>query len=284
MAEGYYYNAIAEHPIIPEFDDKEIKYKWNGALLNLSDLPVSEYTKTIFNVVGEVTGETKVLTNTIKLSYEKTGDTYEIVATPQYPCNDDVEITVTVAGESNPIKISLKKGASSGRAATTIPSSSPEPEVSEPTVDPIKDDVYTYVVKTPTQSPTEFDLFYGIYLEKDLANLTPAIVSAMSTATADFEGAILQYVIPQRDVEIDESDIPNYKYALICAIPKDVYDDELYTITETTFQADDFVRLTNMTIGSQEYTVLKNTKEDYEYVSRYKEDITYEFIIKCKEV
>ena len=79
MAERYTYNAIAEHPIIPEFDDTEEKFKWNGALLNLSDLPFNEYTKTIYNISGEITGDTKVLTNTVTLDCVNTGDTYEVV-------------------------------------------------------------------------------------------------------------------------------------------------------------------------------------------------------------
>ena len=285
MAERYTYNAIAEHPIIPEFDDTEEKFKWNGALLNLSDLPFNEYTKTIYNITGEITGDTKVLTNTVTLDCVNTGDTYEVVISSQYPCNSELNITVEVDGAQ--IALTLPQGGSSAKASTTIPSASERPSLANVTVNPVKDDVYTYVVKAKPAPgpviPTEFDAYYGVYLEKNLNRLTADEVKSMGKVLVNAEGSKIQYIIPHRDVQIQESDIPNYKYALICAIPKTIYDNEKYSLMESTFQVDDFVRLSNVEIDESQYTVLKNVKEDTEYVSRYMEDITYEFVVKYAE-
>ena len=289
MAERYSYNAIAEHPIIPEYDDTEEKFKWNGALLNLSDLPFSEYTKTVYNVTGEVTGDTKVLTNSITLTCVNTGETYEVVASAQYPCNSELNITLNVGGEN--VSLTLPQGGSEVKATTSIPATSDKPSMSNVTVNPVKDDVYTYVVSTepgPGPEPVVkgFKAYYGVYIEKNLNNLTGDYIATMPIVTVnadDPEGVVLQYIIPHVDIHIEESDIPNYKYALICAVPKTIYDNSNYSLLERTFPSDDFVRMSNMEVNGVQYTVLKNVKDGMQYVSRYMTDITYEFVIKYVE-
>lgn len=285
MAERYTYNAIAEHPIIPEFDDTEEKFKWNGALLNLSDLPVGEYTKTVFNIAGSVTGETSVVTNAISVNCVNTGDTYEIVATMQYPSDSDITVSVNVEGESEPVSVAIPRGSMSAKRSISRVSSSPAPSVSNPSVIPVKDDDYTYKVTINEYIGSEFKAYYGAYLQKNLDTLDASAVSSMDNQVINDEGKLLKFEIPMRGVEISSlSELENYRYALILAIPKTIYDNDKYSFLEHTFQSpSEFMKKGNLEIGGLQYTVLYRVSDDMQFVSRYMETIEYEFDLKYTE-
>lgn len=289
MAERYTYNAIAEHPIIPEFDDNEEKFKWNGALLNLSDLPFSEYTKTVFQVSGstpgpspEPTGSTK--TNVITVECVNTGDTYEVVATLQYPSESQVMVMVTVSDVASPVSVIIPAGSITAKESTQVPTTSPRPTLSNPSVDPVKDDTYTYQVTLPEPITDKFKAYYGVILQKRLSGLTSSDVLNMDVVLIDVDGMRLTYEIPSRDVEITEQEVENYKYALILAIPKSIYDGGNYSFLEHTFQSpSEFVKKEDMVLGTSQYTVLDRTSEGMQFVSRYMATIEYEFDLKYVE-
>lgn len=285
MAERYTYNAIAEHPIIPEFDDNEEKFKWNGALLNLSDLPFSEYTKTIYNVAGSVTPEPTVVPNLITLSLENTAETYEVVATMEYPSDRDITVTVTVEGESGPVSVVVPAGSMSEKKAISRPSSSSRPAISNPSVDPVKDDTYTYQVTVEEPITDKFRAYFGTYLEKNLSGITPEDVVTMDLDMVDSVGVLLKFEIPPRDVEhITDSEMENYRYALSLAIPKAIYDGGNYSLLEHTFQSESgFVKKEDIVLNSKQYTLLTRTSDGTEFVSRYMRTIEYQFDLKYTE-
>lgn len=284
MAEGYTYNAIAEHPIIPEYDDNEIKYKWNGALLNLSDLPVNEYTKTVFNITGSVTGETTVTGNAINVNTVNTGDTYELVVSMQYPSNSNIELTLTVTGEDEPVKILIPAGSISEKVTLRTPSQSPAPTISDPVVSPVKDADYAYQVVLPEVILDKFKAYHGVYIQKSISAMTSEDIATMDVDMIDSEGTVLKFAIPLRDVQIEEAQISDYKYALILALPKTVYDAGSYSLLEHTFQSpSEFEKLGDVVIGTSMFTVLYRVGEDMEFVSRYMKEIEYEFDLKYTE-
>lgn len=285
MAERYTYNAIAEHPIIPEYDDNEEKFKWNGALLNLSDLPVSEYTKTVYNISGEITGSTpSVPTNVVTVDCVNTGETYEVIATMQYPSETEITVTVSVEGEAEPVSVTVAPGNVMGRRSLTRSSSSPRPAVTNPSVSPVKDENYTYQVSIAESVVDKFKAYYGVWLEMRLSGLTSDVITSMNLEQIDSEGMLLKYMIPQADVQITEEQIEYYKYALILAIPKSVYDGGYYSLLEHTFQSDaEFVKKEDMLIGTTQYTILYRVSEGMQFVSRYMQTIEYDFDLKYTE-
>lgn len=281
MAERYTYNAIAEHPIIPEFDDNEEKFKWNGALLNLSDLPVSDYTKTVYNVAGSVTPEPNLIT----ISLDNTAETYEVVATMEYPSDRDITVTVTVEGEAAPVSVVVPAGSMSAKKAISRLSSSSRPAMDNPSVSPVKDDTYTYHVSVVEPVTDKFKAYYGTYLEKRLSGITPEDVTTMDLDIVDAEGVLLKFEIPPRDIEhITEADIENYKYALTLAVPKDIYDGGNYSLLEHAFQSESgFVKREDIVLNSKQYTLLTRTSDGTEFVSRYMRTIEYQFDLKHTE-
>ena len=285
MAERYTYNAIAEHPIIPEFDDNEEKFKWNGALLNLSDLPVSDYTKTIYNVAGSVTPEPALESNFITISLANSAETYEVVATMENPSDRNITVTVTVDGESGPVSVVIPAGSTTAKKAISRPSSSSRPTMEDPSVDPVRDDTYSYKVTIEEPVTNKFRAYYGTYLEKNLSAITSEDVSTMDLDMVDSEGVLLKFEIPPRDIEhITDADIENYKYALTLAIPKAIYDGGSYSLLEHTFQSESgFVKREDIVMNSKQYTLLTRTSEGTEFVSRYMKTIEYQFDLKYTE-
>jgi hypothetical protein len=290
MAEGYNYNAIAEHPIIPEFDET-YKWKWNGALLDLSELPFEEYTKTIFQTSGSggggSTGSTgsSVVTNSVTLSYENTGSTYELVATMQYPSDTDITVSVNVEGESGKVSITVPAGSLTGSATLTRPSSDAKPAVTSPSISPVRDENYRYQVVLPEIITEKFKCYYGTKLASTLNNIDSNTITSMSMEMIDNEGTLLKFIIPRRDKEnITAQEAENYKYGLVLAIPKGVYDGESYELLEHAFQDKAvFDKLKDIVIGTASFTVLTKTSDGMQYLARYANEIEYDFDIKYME-
>jgi len=281
MAERYTYNPIAEHPIIPEYDDNEEKFKWNGALLNLSDLPVDEYTKTVYVVAGS-SGSTDVKINKMTVSLDDSGSNYVVNVAMEYPSDVDITLTLSLSGGLDPIRINIPAGSTSVDYETTIPSSNPTPTLSNPVVDPVKDETYTFQVELPEPVMSRFTVYYGTYMQNRLDSLDVNEITDMERATIDADPTTLRFTIPQRDVEeISESELDLYKYALILALPKQVFDGDNFSFKEKTFQSDaEFVKKEDVTIGDLRYTVLYKTSDDVQYVARYGVDINYEYVLK----
>ena len=285
MAQGYTYNAIAEHPIIPEFDDNEIKYKWNGALLNLSDMPFDEYGKTIFNVTGTVTGDTKVVTNSITLSFDEGGETYAIVGTLEYPTDKQVTVTLNVEGESSPVVITIPAGATNASASTSISTGENLPKITSALVSPVKDDNYTYKVIIPEIITDNFTAYFGVCPESRIANIDADEVASMDMVLVKEEALPINYTIPARDVQFPtEEELKAYRYGLVLSLPKPVFDNTQYKIVGHIFHedvTDMFVKQGDIVIGTTQYTLLTwiPKPDEYIYTARYNEEIEYPFDI-----
>ena len=294
MSGGYPYNAIAEHPIVPEFDDT-LKWKWNGALLDLSELPFDEYGKTIYNVTGTVTGSTTgdtsstLTSNSAMLSYDNTGDKYAIEATLQYPSQSEVTITVKVDGMETPVTITIPAGEISAKAATTIPTSSAKPGLSEPTVSPAKDGTYKYSVVLPEIDTGKFKAYYGVWPQRLFNELTPEEIAGMDSEMADSTGVVLNYVIGGIDIRITtEEELEAFANVLVLAIPQSIYNEEKYKITEKTFGDDaDFAKKADAIILNSQYTILYLSGEMVgdiaAFAPKYMEDKTLSFDLKYEE-
>ena len=288
MADGYNYNAIAEHPIIPEFDET-LKWKWNGALLDLSELPFDEYTKTIFQTSGGGGGSTgstpTIVTNAVTLSYDNSGANYEIVATMEYPSDTEITVTVTVADEPGPVSVVVPAGSVTGRRTLTRQSSEAKPSTSNPSVSPVKDENYTYQVVLPEVITDKFKAYYGVMYQSQLDSLTGDLLTSMNVDMIDAEGMLLKFLIPSRDtLEITDDDIETLKCGLVVAMPKSVYDDGKYSLLEHTFQSPtEFVKYKELVLGTTSYAVLKLTYDDVQFVPRYNQEIEYDFDLKYVE-
>ena len=286
MAQGYTYNAIAEHPIIPEYDDNEIKYKWNGALLNLSDMSFEEYGKTIFNVTGSVTGETKVVTNSITLTFDDSGTEYAIVGTIEYPTDKQIVVSLSVEGESNPVVITIPANAANASASTSISTSESQPKITGAAVSPTKDDNYTYKVIIPEIITDKFTAYFGVCPESRIANIEADEVASMDMVMVTEEAIAINYLIPARDVkDPTEEELKAYRYGLVLALPKPVFDNTQYNIVGHTFHedvTDMFVKQADIVIGTTQYTLLTwiPAPDEYIYTARYNEEIEYPFDIK----
>ena len=294
MAEGYPYNAIAEHPIIPEFDDT-LKWKWNGALLDLSEMSFDEYGKTIFNVVGTITGSTtgdtgsSVTTNSATISYDDTGDNYAIVATLQYPSESELTITVKADGVQSPVSITIPAGETSGKTTIPVPTSESKPALSEPTVSPAKDGTYSYNVVLPDVVTDKFKAYYGVWPQRLFNELTADEIMAMDIEMVDSAGIVLNYVIPGTDIRFTtEEEMIAFANVLVLAIPKSIYDGGKYKIIEKTFGDDaEFYKKSDVVILNNQYTILYldgNMVGDIAaFVPRYMEDKTLAFELKYDE-
>lgn len=287
MSQGYTYNAIAEHPIIPEFDDNETKYKWNGALLNLSDLPVSDYTKTIYNIAGSVTSETEVVTNTLSVSLENTGDTYELVVNAQYAPEADITVRLTVEGESSPVEVVLNKGSLSAKTALSIPSSAARPGLSNASVSPSKDNTYTYQVAIEQIITDKFKVYFGQFYEDELDDMQN-LIPGMNSDMVDTAGTNMTFTIPAVDFTFTSTtQMEEFKYGLVIAIPKQIYEGNQYFLAEQQtpgIKEEGFIFKENDVIDGVEYSVLCRVGDGLEFVPNDVAsgggDINYVFIIK----
>ena len=287
MSQGYTYNAIAEHPIIPEFDDNEIKYKWNGALLNLSDLPVSDYTKTVYNISGNVTSETEVTSNVLSVSLVNTGATYEVIVNAQYPPEAQVTISLSIEGLANPVVVTIPAGTNKGSADTGIASSESRPVISTATVSPAKDEKYTYQIAIEQPIVDKFKVYYGQFYEDELDDMS-SLVPGMNSDMVDSAGTNMTFTIPAVDFVWESTEQMNeFKYGLVIALPKSVYDANQYFLSERQtpgVKEEGFIFKENLVIDGTQYTILCRTDDDTTFVpndaSSGEGDVEYVFNIK----
>ena len=141
MKTGDTYNLIADNDIIPWLDDSEIKYKWNGALRNLSDMEPEDYATTIFNVniISSITSTTKE-ENEIVLSVgtDATDNVFTIVASASKNVTSDITLTVNFAGKSYTVVI--PNGEKSATMKTTEEVTPTTPSIDSANINPSTDD------------------------------------------------------------------------------------------------------------------------------------------------
>lgn len=285
---GYPYNLIAEHDIIPMIDDLTTKYKWNGLLTNLDDLDPSEYVKTIFNVVGVaitgITGSTLV-SNPITISVEESGDAYDVVAEAKYSPNVDIDITVSVGGVQQTLRLS--SGVKKVSKSTGIPISEEAPAVSQATLSVQEDEVYTYSVILPEAEVTNFVAYYGVVKEgKAESGLSTSDILGQTTETITTEGTVLTFTVPARTIKNPtEEELKDNTYCLIFALPLDVYESGKYTIVDNILHLTSGFEKQNVTfdINGKTYTLLCDYSEENVFLGGYNEATVFEFEAKLTE-
>lgn len=277
---GSTYNLIADNDIIPWMDDNEIKYKWNGALTNLSNMDPKDYATTIFNIYGvvvtAVTGSTLV-SNEVKLEVKEEDNVYVVEITTSQPILSEQTLDITVGGVQK--RLVLSKGSTSGKVSTDIPTTESKPSISEAKITPGKDSTYTYDVEIPIVGE-EFISYHGTVLEKDANSLSTADIAAMDMVVIDVTGQTLNFVIPARAVEDPTAeDLKNCTYCLIFCLPKQIYDEGKYKIVDSGVgQSSGFQKNpATFTINKTEFVLLCNYSEGNEFVGRYGKDISYNF-------
>jgi len=275
---GETYNLIALNDIIPEADDNETKYKWNGALKNISDMNPTEYATTIFIVSG-ITSQTLV-SDEITIALVKTGSTYDITATATYAPKSALSIQVEIGDTIYPL--SLGVGAMSASTTTTIPSTQEEPFVKSCVITPSNDTTYSYIPKLPTRD--SFTGYLGVYLQKDITGITVEEIASMTMVNVPVtgDGVTLTYGIPQRDKQTPtQEELENYRWCLLFAIPRYVFDTNRYKITDSVFgKSTGFTYQGSFTLNGAEYVLLANHCENTEFIGRYSGIINYNYNVK----
>lgn len=169
-------NSISPEGIIWEADNrKDARYYWNGAFIDLCDLPGEDYAKTIFVTSGsssEPSTPSKV-SNPItvqQVSYtnENGEQVYAYKAVSKQPVTSEIKVEMTVQDEfggEETVVITVPAGSSSSEVVPTrIPMMmSRPPQVVTSDYNPKEDDKFEYETILPEEKPAE-PMAYSITL------------------------------------------------------------------------------------------------------------------------
>lgn len=284
MKTGDTYNLIADNDIIPWLDDSEIKYKWNGALRNLSDMEPEDYATTIFNVniISSITSTTKE-ENEIVLTVEPdtTDDTYTIVATAQKPVTSDITLTVSFMGDS--ITVVIPKSESSVKTKTDKPVEPSTPSIDSATISPATDDTYQYNVIIES-SEDSYTAYYGPWLDYKRGTISTEEIVALPAINVTSEEQEISFTIPKRNIQNPtEEEWKEFEYCLLLALPKNVYEGKHFIIKDVVFGMElelqyqgDFI------LGGKDYALLANIATGTEYTAKSNRDVILSYNINSK--
>ena len=154
-------NSISPEGIIWENDNrKDARYYWNGAFIDLCDLPGEDYSKTVF-VTNVSSSETKV-TNPITVQYikyinENTEEVYAYKAVAKQPVTSDVVVDLIVRdefGAEQTIKMTITNGTTTSE---TLPTNTSilmaPPKIVTSDYNPKSDDKFNYDAVLPKETP-----------------------------------------------------------------------------------------------------------------------------------
>lgn len=172
-------NSISPEGIIWENDNrKDARYYWNGAFIDLCDLPGEDYAKTIFVTNGSSSSDTPVepskATNVITVQIfgyvnENNEDVWAYSAMAKQPVASDMLIELVVRdanGNEENVKLRISNGETiSETYSTNILSSMPHPEIIMYNYNPKEDDDFKYNVTLPEKEP-EKPMAYTLTLKK----------------------------------------------------------------------------------------------------------------------
>lgn len=161
-------NSISPEGIIWENDNrKDARYYWNGAFIDLCDLPGEDYAKTIFVTSGSGGSDTPVTPSkkqnpiTIQeVTYvdENGIEYYAYKAVSRQPVTSDVVIEMTIQdenGEQETIVMTVPSGKSgSEEQPTRIMMKSPRPKVVTSDHNPKEDESFEYDAILPEIEPS----------------------------------------------------------------------------------------------------------------------------------
>ena len=197
---GDTYNLIADNDIIPEWDDNEIKYKWNGALRNLSDMEPEDYATTTFcvNIISSITSTTKEENEiTLSVKVDLTDNTYTIVASAQKEVASNIILNVDFMNDTYVVEIS--KSQSSGSTKTDKAVTSTKPTIDSATIMPATDDKYQYnVVIEPSED--SYTAYYGPWLDYKRGSISTEEIVALPAVNVTTEAKEISFTIPKRTI------------------------------------------------------------------------------------
>ena len=197
---GDTYNLIADNDIIPWLDDSEIKYKWNGALRNLSDMEPDDYATTIFNVniISSITSTTKE-ENKIVLSVEPdtSDNTYTIVASADKEVASDIILVVNFLGNS--VIVTIPKSQKIGQTKTNNPIVPETPSINSATISPSTDDKYQYNVVIE-DAKDNYTAYYGPWLDYKRGTISTEEIVALPAINVTLEEKEISFTLPQRTI------------------------------------------------------------------------------------
>ncbi len=168
-------NSISPEGIIWENDNrKDARYYWNGAFIDLCDLPGEDYAKTIFVTSGSGNSDTPVtpskvqnpiIVQEVKYTDENGEEYYAYKIVSRQPVTSDVTVEMTIQnenGEEEVIIMTLLNGSSTSEPQPTkIMMKSPRPKVVNSDHNPKEDDKFEYDTVLP-EEPIILPMAYSI--------------------------------------------------------------------------------------------------------------------------
>ena len=167
-------NSISPEGIIWENDNrKDARHYWNGALVDLCDLPGEDYAKTIFVTSGSgspdtPSKDTNVITIQLVTSTDEYGNSvFAYKAMSRRPVTSDVNVVMTIVdefGAEEEVTLTVVAGSSSSPLyMTAIPSAMAEPKILTADYNPKEDDKFIYDTVLPEEKPV-YPMAYSITL------------------------------------------------------------------------------------------------------------------------
>lgn len=170
-------NGIGPNGEIWENDNrKDARYYWNGAYIDLCDLPAEDYAKTIFVTNGATSDvEPSKTTNTITVELVQVANSdgnlvYAYKATAKKPVASDIDVMITIKGAeagNETVTITLKNGEST--TSPILTNIVVKNGVAEPTIVTSnykkEDDEFKYSLILPAEKPV-LPMAYSITLMK----------------------------------------------------------------------------------------------------------------------
>lgn len=284
MKTGDTYNLIADNDIIPWLDDSEIKYKWNGALRNLSDMEPEDYATTIFNVniISSITSTTKE-ENEIVLSVgtDATDNVFTIVASASKNVTSDITLTVNFAGKSYTVVI--PNGEKSATMKTTEEVTPTTPSIDSANINPSTDDTYQYnvVIEGSTESYTAY---YGPWLDYKKGTISTEEIVALDIVNVTSQEQEISFTIPKRNIpNPTEEEWKEFQYCLLLALPYNAYEGKHFIIKDTVFGMEAELQYQGtFALSGKDYALLASIAEGTEYTAKSNRDVVLSYNISSK--
>lgn len=284
MKTGDTYNLIADNEIIPEWDDNEIKYKWNGALRNLSDMEPNDYATTYFNtlIVSSITSTTKE-ENEIVLSVEEdtTDNTYTIVATAKKNVTSEITLTVSFMGDT--FTVIIPNSEKTAKTKTEKPVAASTPEIDSASLTPTTDDTYQYnaVIEGSTDNYTAY---YGPWLDYKRGNISTEEIVALPAINVTSEEQEISFTIPQRTIQNPtEEEWKEFQYCLLLALPYNAYEGRHFMVKDSVFGMEAELQYQGtFVLGGRDYALLASIATGTEYTAKSNRDVVLSYNIYSK--
>ena len=260
------------------------KYYFNGTYIDLCGLSIEEYMKNPCcggsgSGSGGNTENTKPTNEILVKSFEDENGVVYYQAFAKYPVASNMKIIVnSTSGVVTELDIFVGDKESKPEIGETL-------TFEEVSLNIDEDDSYKYET-TSEETQTSYD----IYTNTDLVSNKELSLDNFILNTMDMNTTIdLVFIIPSTDINYnemtDEKEFEDFcinnQYSLNLLLPKKVYDNKLYTITNYggSDVTNKFVYETSANINDAEYVFLneKATEDIMPYVPLYGEELKYEY-------